>query len=136
MEIVIDTSAFVAIYRAEKEFELCELAIAQASRIYVPASCRLEAALLRRPGADFFEWFSLFTSLPVYQGAELTGRVIEIAIASARSYGKGSGHPAQLNFGDCLVYAVAKERNLPLLFVGTDFGRTDLTPVIPGGAPG
>lgn len=133
---MIDTSAFVAIYRAENGFALCEQAIAQASRIYVPASCRLEAALLRRPDADFFEWFGVFTSLPVYQSAELTGRVIEIAIASARSYGKGSGHPAQLNFGDCLVYALAKERDLPLLFVGSDFGHTDLTPVISGGATG
>ncbi len=43
-------------------------------------------------------------------------------------YGKGRGHPAQLNFGDCLSYAVARSRNLPLLFKGDDFARTDLVP--------
>ncbi|MFN3547708.1 MAG: type II toxin-antitoxin system VapC family toxin [Mesorhizobium sp.] len=130
MEIVVDTSAFVAIYRAEEGTSSCEQAIAQASTIYLPASCRLEAALLRRQGVDFFDWFRRFTSLPLYRDAELTGSVIEIAIAAARFYGKGSGHPAQLNFGDCLVYAVAKERDLPLLFVGDDFGLTDVTPAI------
>ena len=55
----------------------------------------------------------------------------EAAVAAARFYGKGSGHPAQLNFSDCLVYAVAKQRDLPLLFVGDDFVHTDITPALP-----
>jgi ribonuclease VapC len=130
MEIVVDTSAFVAIFREEEGASSSERVIAQASRIYIPASCRLEAALLRRPGSGFFDWFRQFTSIPVYRDADLSGDVIEIAIAAARFYGKGSGHPARLNFGDCLAYAVAKERDLPLLFVGDDFGLTDVTPAI------
>ena len=51
-----------------------------------------------------------------------------IGIAAFDHYGKGRGHPAQLNFGDCLSYAVARSRNLPLLFKGDDFRRTDLVP--------
>ena len=49
MEIVADTSAFVAIYRNEAGAEPCEQALARATRIFIPASCQVEAALLRRP---------------------------------------------------------------------------------------
>jgi ribonuclease VapC len=44
-------------------------------------------------------------------------------------FGKGN-HPAGLNFGDCFAYALAKERNLPLLFKGDDFASTDLRPAL------
>lgn len=44
-----------------------------------------------------------------------------------RDFGKGSGHPAQLNFGDCFAYALAKVTGEPLLFKGSDFGHTDVT---------
>lgn len=54
----------------------------------------------------------------------------ELATQAVLRYGRGSGHPAQLNFGDCLVYAVARLRDLPLLFVGDDFRLTDVTPVL------
>ena len=42
------------------------------------------------------------------------------------SFGRNSGHPAKLNFGDCMAYAVAKVLNGPLLFKGRDFGHTDV----------
>ena len=45
--------------------------------------------------------------------------------------GKGRGHSAQLNFGDCLTYAVAKYRDVPLLYKGDDFRRTDLRSALP-----
>jgi uncharacterized protein with PIN domain len=51
----------------------------------------------------------------------------EIASRAYLSLGKGSGHPAQLNFGDVSSYALAKSRNLPLLFKGEDFSHTDVT---------
>jgi ribonuclease VapC len=51
----------------------------------------------------------------------------KLAAGAARTYGKGSGHPAQLNFGDCLSYGVARARELPLLYVGNDFHHTDIT---------
>jgi len=43
-----------------------------------------------------------------------------------QQYGKGQGHPAQLNFGDCAVYALATVLGEPLLFVGNDFSQTDI----------
>ena len=52
-------------------------------------------------------------------------RQARIARDAYRQYGRGN-HPAGLNFGDCFAYALAKERDLPLLFKGDDFARTDV----------
>jgi ribonuclease VapC len=49
-----------------------------------------------------------------------------IAREAYRDYGRGSGHPAQLNFGDCFAYALAKDKAEPLLFKGRDFAHTDV----------
>jgi ribonuclease VapC len=49
-----------------------------------------------------------------------------LARAAYRNFGKGTGHPARLNFGDCFSYALAKEMREPLLFKGGDFGQTDV----------
>ncbi len=51
-----------------------------------------------------------------------------MAADAFQRYGKGQGHPAQLNMGDCAVYALAKTTNEPLLFVGNDFSQTDFEP--------
>ena len=69
----------------------------------------------------------------------LNGRDIEIvqldrtlifaAAEAHRLYGKGR-HPAGLNFGDTFAYALASVRNLPLLFKGNDFARTDVIPAV------
>ena len=56
-------------------------------------------------------------------------RQVRIARDAYRRFGRGN-HPASLNFGDCLAYALAKERNLPLLFKGDDFARTDVRSAI------
>lgn len=55
----------------------------------------------------------------------------ELAVAATLRYGKDSGHRAQLNFGDCLVYAVANYRDIPLLFVGDDLRHTDIEAALP-----
>ncbi len=54
---------------------------------------------------------------------ETTGAM---AIAAHARYGKGSGHPARLNLGDCFAYAMAKQHGVPLLYKGDDFAQTDL----------
>ncbi len=48
------------------------------------------------------------------------------AARAYRRYGKGMGHPAQLNMGDCAAYALAKSLDLPLLYVRKDFSKTDV----------
>ena len=55
-----------------------------------------------------------------------------IARDAYRDFGKGSGHQAGLNFGDCFAYALAKSTGETLLFKGNDFGHTDITPALPG----
>ncbi|MCL2590474.1 MAG: type II toxin-antitoxin system VapC family toxin [Betaproteobacteria bacterium] len=51
---------------------------------------------------------------------------VQLADMAFQQYGKGQGHPAQLNFGDCAVYALATVLGEPLLFVGNDFSQTDI----------
>jgi ribonuclease VapC len=56
----------------------------------------------------------------------VTERQAHLARQAYRDFGKGSGHPAALNFGDCLSYALAIDRREPLLWKGNDFGHTDV----------
>ena len=58
----------------------------------------------------------------------VTAEQAKIARQAYRDYGKGSGHPAGLNFGDCFSYALAQDKNEPMLWKGDDFGHTDLRP--------
>jgi ribonuclease VapC len=59
-----------------------------------------------------------------------TATQAKIARQAYHAFGKGSGHPAGLNFGDCFTYALAREKREPLLWKGDDFGHTDLRPAI------
>jgi ribonuclease VapC len=61
---------------------------------------------------------------------EVTEAQARIAREAYRDFGKGSGHPAGLNFGDCFAYALAKTTGEPILFKGDDFSRTDLSPAL------
>ena len=61
---------------------------------------------------------------------EVTADQAYIARTAHRDFGKGSGHPARLNFGDCFADALATVTGEPLLFKGDDFGHTDLTPAV------
>jgi ribonuclease VapC len=56
----------------------------------------------------------------------VTATQAQIARGAYRDFGKGSGHPAKLNFGDCFAYALAKESCEPLLFKGGNFAHTDI----------
>jgi ribonuclease VapC len=126
--MIIDTSALIAILRDEPEAVSCARAIEAASDRRVSAANYVEAALVidgsRDPIAsrrfdEFFEEAELVIE-PV------TERQAKIAREAYRDFGKGSGHPAKLNFGDCFAYALAKVRGEPLLYKGTDFAHTDL----------
>ena len=61
----------------------------------------------------------------------VTEQQARIAREAYRDFGKGSGHAANLNFGDCFAYALAKAMNEPLLFKGDDFKHTDVKRVLP-----
>ncbi|MGO9776341.1 MAG: type II toxin-antitoxin system VapC family toxin [Terracidiphilus sp.] len=60
----------------------------------------------------------------------VTAAQAKIARQAYRDFGKGNGHPAGLNFGDCFTYALAREKREPVLWKGDDFGHTDLRAAI------
>jgi ribonuclease VapC len=62
--------------------------------------------------------------------AAFTADQARIARDAHARFGKGSGHPAQLNFGDCFSYALAQALDAPLLFKGADFSHTDIRPAL------
>jgi ribonuclease VapC len=127
--MIVDTSAIVAILRDEPEAEAFAEAIEAARIRRVSAANYVESAAVidgsRSPIAsrrfdDFFQEASLIIEA-------VTPEQARIAREAYRDFGKGSGHPAQLNFGDCFAYALAKAMREPLLFKGQDFTQTDLT---------
>ena len=54
-----------------------------------------------------------------------------IARQAYKDFGRGSGHPARLNFGDCFAYALAKDKGQPLLYKGNHFSHTDVRSALP-----
>ena len=125
--MVIDTSALVAILQAEPERNAMLEALAKADRRLVSAVTVLEASMVLEgrygpnAGADL-ELF-LFDARTEIMPLDL--RQAEAAVRAWRKYGKGR-HPAQLNLGDCCVYALAKVSQEPVLCKGADFQRTDI----------
>jgi ribonuclease VapC len=126
--IVIDTSALMAILLNEPERgQFLDILDAEDS-ILISAGTSIEARMVShgRGGPPLTQ--KLDEILRDYAIETIPPAAEEIAAAHAAfiAYGKGSGHPAQLNFGDLFSYALAKARGLPLLFKGDDFGRTDI----------
>ncbi len=126
--IAVDTSAIVAIALNEPERAAFRAAILQADTALISTASVLETKLVlhgrRGPRAvalaeDLFS-LKLFEIVP--PGAE----DLDAAFRAFIVFGKGSGHPAALNYGDLFSYALAKVRGLPLLFKGNDFAETDI----------
>lgn len=70
-----------------------------------------------------------FLAITGTRSISVTPDIAALALDAFARYGKGQGHPAQLNMGDCFAYAVAKKQDAPLLFKGGDFGKTDIRTV-------
>jgi ribonuclease VapC len=130
--VIIDASALIAILRNEAEAEACAKAIENATQRRISAANYLEAAVVidaaRDPVASRrFDDLVEEAGLVVEPVTEVQ---VRIAREAYRDFGKGSGHPAQLNFGDCFAYALARATGEPLLFKGTDFTRTGIAAVL------
>lgn len=126
--MIIDTSAVIAILNNEPEAVTFAEAIEQALDRRISAVNYVEAAAVidkdRNPIATRrFDELLREADVVIEAVSENQAR---IARAAYRDFGKGSGHPARLNFGDCFAYALAKAKGEPLLFKGNDFGRTDV----------
>jgi ribonuclease VapC len=126
--MIIDTSALIAILRAELDAGIYARAIERAAHRRVSAANFLEAALVIDGSRDPIASRRLDELLNEAQCAiePVTEAQARIARDAYRDFGRGSGHPAKLNFGDCFAYALAKTTGEPLLFKGDDFGHTDL----------
>jgi len=126
--MIIDTSALIAILRDEADAIVYARAIESATSRRVCAVNFVEAAVVidgsRDPVASrrFDELFAVAQLIV----EPVTRDQANIARAAYRDFGKGSGHPARLNFGDCFAYALAKVSTEPLLYKGDDFAQTDL----------
>ncbi len=129
--IVIATSALAAIYLREPDAPLLVEKIGQSLERIVPATCVVEFLLLRRYGGDRRGWLDLLISSQEIRIEPFNQAMAVIAAEAAEKYGRGSGHPARLNFGDCLSYAVARHLNAPLLYKGGDFSKTDIESALP-----
>ena len=81
--------------------------------------------LQARKGADGVRDLDLLIARLRTEIVAFTESQARVARTAFVRYGKGR-HPAQLNFGDCMAYALARETGEELLFKGTDFGLTDI----------
>ena len=126
--MIIDSSAVIAILFDEPEAQalLSQIAVAEvcrlssASLVEIGIVLRRDAAAKRR--AAFDEMLRLF-SIKI---EPVTEEQAYLALDAYDRFGKGTGHPAGLNYGDCFSYALAKQSGEPLLFKGNDFTHTDL----------
>ncbi len=126
--IVVDSSALVAILRREPEADRFLQVIADAVGCLLSSVSLLETSMvLAGRTGDAAAWAEL-DALIARAAMQVVAQDAELAEEARRAflrYGKGRD-PAALNLGDCASYALAKARNLPLLFKGSDFSRTDL----------
>lgn len=125
--IAVDTSALVAI--ALKEAEHLDYSTLLAERrglIGAPSIVETKLVLSRVSAVEVDDFLGGLIRRVNLSVVPFSPEMAEIAVAAFRRYGKGQGHPAQLNFGDCMSYAVAKVHDVPLLFKGNDFSATDL----------
>ncbi len=126
--IVIDSSAVVAILCGEAEAQQFSDIIEAADMRYLSAATMLETSMVmhNRLGAVADRSVDEFLEDAEVEVVNVTRRTADIAFAAFRQFGKGAGHPGVLNFGDCFSFALARELELPLLFKGNDFSRTDI----------
>ena len=126
----IDSSAVVAILAREAEAGEFSAKIAAASRpisaghVLLESSMRLAAMLGVEPQAAKDAILEMFAEGAI-EIVPIDRASAEIAVAAFARFGKGRGGKAQLNFGDCLSYACARQHDAALLFKGEDFVATD-----------
>ena len=126
--MIVDSSAVLAIFLDEPEKDEFTDAILRAEKPLISAGSYVEICLRIDPALNpiarqAFDEFFAALGLKI---VPVTVAQAQIARKAGQLYGRGSGHKAKLNYGDCLAYALAKELDQPLLFKGNDFIHTDL----------
>jgi ribonuclease VapC len=126
--MVIDSSALVAILCEESDSSVYVRQLFEAPSRRMSAASLLETRIVmnRKKGAEGLEMLRLFMSNADIEVVDFTEAHAKIAFDAHLRFGKGMGHPAQLNILDCCSYALAADSGEPLLFKGSDFAKTDL----------
>ena len=126
--MIVDSSALITIVKREPGWEIFSRALDSSKVIRLSAASFIETAIvldaLRNPVVS-----TRFDELIVNSEIVIEPVTVEQARTARqayRDYGKGSGHPAKLNFGDCFSYALARDKREAILFLGEDFVHTDL----------
>src|ERR1700722_18832582 len=125
--MIIDTSVLIALLEQEPEAQRLAPAIAPAPERSLSAANLLEAGIVMqaRRGDEGARDLDLLLAKLNVEIVPFTARQADIARKAFRRYGRGR-HNAELNFGDCCAYALAKDESEPLLFKGDDFSETDV----------
>lgn len=126
----VETSAIVAILIGEPDGAELLARIEASEAPFTSIVSKVEAALaIGKAMGDFdrsTEIVDVFLDQLSVRVDAVAADLYRPVMQAARRYGKGSGHPARLNFGDCFSYAIASRSGLPLLYKGDDFALTDL----------
>jgi ribonuclease VapC len=131
--VIVDSSALIAILQDEEDARAYVVAIATCPEsVSISAATLVESEIVtwrqtNGTGGHLVDQFIHKSSIVI---EPFTAEQASIARAAYRQFGKGSGHPANLNMGDCFAYALAKDKGEPLLYKGTDFAATDIQSAI------
>ena len=125
--MVLDTSALLAILQDEPERRAINEALENADSRLLSVATFVEVSIVidARYGAEGARDLDLFIEKAGIELVEVSPAQGRLARRSFSCFGKGR-HPAGLNFGDCFAYALAVDRDEPLMFKGDDFARTDV----------
>lgn len=128
--MILDSSALIAILAGEAGAAELQETMLAADDLVMSAATYVEAAIVvdRRNDPVLSRRFDELLDALAVAVVPVTASQARIARAAYRDFGKGSGHPASLNFGDCFSYALAADTDDRLLFVGDDFTHTDIRP--------
>jgi ribonuclease VapC len=127
----IDASALLAILLKEPDAQRFSREIENAERLYTSpvAIFEMVLAVVREralPRLDAQRAVDRALQIAGVEVIPITGEIGNLALAAFEKFGKGRGHSARLNMGDCFAYACAKSLGVPLLYKGNDFAKTDL----------
>ena len=126
--MIIDTSALIAVLRGEPEASDFVAALAESTDSTMSAGSYLEASIVVDANRDpvLSARFDELIDVAAIKIVPFDADTARVARQAYRDYGKGTGHPAGLNLGDCFAYALARITGEPLLCKGNDFVHTDI----------